>query len=87
MELPTTADIDAADAGTAGAARMKISRTARISKGDKRWRSAYAATARFRAAVSILESEALASELEAMACKVMDDDGKKKRTRERTPYL
>jgi len=35
MELPTTADIDAADAGTAGAARMKISRTARISKGDK----------------------------------------------------
>jgi len=29
----------------------------------------------------------LASELEAIACKVMDDDEKKKRTRERTPLF
>ena len=87
IKLPTTADIDTANVGTVGAARIKISRTARISKGDKRWRSIYAAIARFRAAVSILESEALASELEAMVCKVIDDNKKKKRTREKTPYL
>jgi len=44
-------------------------------------------TAQFYVAVSILESEVLASELEAMVCKVMDDDKKKKRIRERTPLF
>jgi len=42
---------------------------------------------RFYAAVSILVSEALVSELEAMVCKVMDDDEKKKRMRKKTFYL
>ena len=87
MELLITVDIDAADAGTVGAARMKISRIARISKGDKRWWSAYVAIVRFRVAVSILESEVLVLELKAMVYKVIDDDEKKKRIRERTPYL
>jgi len=35
IELPMTADINTADAGIAGTARIKISRIARISKGDK----------------------------------------------------
>jgi len=37
--------------------------------------------------VSILKSEVLVSELEAMVCKVMDNNEKKKRMRERTPPL
>jgi len=35
MELLTTANINTANIGTVGAARMKISKIARISKGDK----------------------------------------------------
>ena len=35
MELLITADINTTNVGTVGAARIKISRIARISKGDK----------------------------------------------------
>jgi len=35
MELPTTTDINTTDAETARAAKIKINRTTRISKGDK----------------------------------------------------
>jgi len=42
---------------------------------------------RFRITVLILKSKALVSELEVIVCKVIDDDEKKKKTRERTPLF
>jgi len=42
---------------------------------------------RFYAAVLIFESKALVSKLEAIICKVMDNNEKKKRMRERTPLF
>jgi len=37
--------------------------------------------------VSIFKSEVLVLKLEAMVCKVIDNNEKKKRTRERTPLF
>jgi len=42
---------------------------------------------RFYVTVSILESKVLVSELEVIVCKVIDNNEKKKRMREKTPYL
>jgi len=44
-------------------------------------------TTQFHAAVSIPGSEALALELEAIACKVIDNNKKKKKNKEKNPLI